>query len=220
MARQVETELVRRAFYYTQTLKGRAQTGHVAGVQFYHKNSMQYKAERNKALCAAAGTGHLEVVQFLVQSGADVKFRMENAQCAVDCAAEAGDADVVNYFTLNGLNPRDATVSLYWALEKGDLKTIQHLVDASADYKSSREFPVLRAVARDYLDVLQYFIHLGAIRNVENGSALKFAARCGHVHIVRYLISRGNVPREQIQSALSEARLWGEKDIVEFLELQ
>lgn len=171
----------------------------VAMVRYLLRLSPHYRpdihADKNKALIDAATKGYREVVQCLVCHGADIHARNNHA---VMTAAANGYLAVVQYLVEQGANVH--------AVDDRD-----HLPDA----------PLLLAVINGHIDVVQYLLTLSGNQrpniHVDDDRALFWAARKGHLNIVRLLMRyNANIYARQC-GALRVAVQYNHVEVVRYL---
>jgi ankyrin repeat protein len=108
------------------------------------------------------------------------------------------------------------------------LEVVTYLMQSGADINAAGgmfNHTILHRAAREgHLDVLQYFISLGARVNVgdRNGwTPLHFAALYGHLSIVQFLVQSGadtNIKDKDGDTALDWARHNNKPEVVEWLQ--
>ncbi|MCL4380293.1 ankyrin repeat domain-containing protein [Candidatus Dependentiae bacterium] len=171
----------------------------VAMVLYLLRLSPRYRpdihADKNKALIDASTKGYREVVQCLVCHGADIHARNNHA---VMTAAANGYLAVVRYLVEQGANVH--------AKDDRD-----HLPDA----------PLLLAVINGHIDVVQYLLALSGNQrpdiHVDDDRALFWAARKGHLNIVRLLMRyNANIYARQC-GALQVAVQYNHAEVVRYL---
>ena len=192
-----------------------AWSGRLAVVQYLVGQGESVSA-KNGALSEAAAHGHLSVVQYLVGQGADVNAK-NNALLAAAAGWKAlpGAAQVVQYLVgqgadVNGRAYNGFTV-LHWAVFRGNLAAVKHLVGAGASVTATDSIAVDGRRSFGY-------------------TALHFAAGVlddhGHVNfpgrfeIITYLVGQGadvNATNAFGWTPLHEAVVRGILDVVKVL---
>lgn len=151
------------------------------------------------ALVASAATGDMLALQRLLD--VDVNF---NAHRAIAAAAAGGHLDVMNKLLQTASNQSNLpessiTLALQSAVDAGNMVTMLPLLQASA---ASTKIDIRKAAAKGHLDVLTYVLRSGASAETKKlipkedenneGTALQWAAKEGHLAVVDLLLARGS----------------------------
>lgn len=125
--------------------------------------------EGGTCLMAAASAGHLHTVDLLISKGANVDQTCTYGRTALFCAASNGHAQIVRNLIDHGAHA--------------------HLFSACSD----RTTPLIKASYRGHTDVVSVLLEHPACdvdaTNAYGETALIAAASCGHLGIVRALLS-------------------------------
>jgi hypothetical protein len=166
---------------------------------------------RRSALTSAAENGHLEIVKYFVEEKKETQ--VSSAFCA---AAGKGDFAIVKYLAdtmKNDLYGKSEVLShMNFALEKaaegGHLEMVKHLVEEGATnfYKSMEG-----AGLNGKWHVVRFFVDQGA----SSGLALHFAAKGGNLELARYLIEERGC--KHVEDALQTAAINDKVEIVKYL---
>ena len=185
------------------------------------------------ALHWASFRGRLAVVEFLVGAGADVNARDEDGDTPRFLAALRDHTDVEDYLESVGaeglgLTPGMARAELarrgkryteeafFDAAKAGNLFVVRLFVAAGMDVDT-------HYFARTGRTVITFFVHGGSTRSPEvinTGTALLYAARRGHLGVVKFLVGAGadvHATNEYDSTALHRAARYGHLSVVEFL---
>ncbi|GMF13583.1 unnamed protein product [Phytophthora lilii] len=210
--------------------------GYVDPVRYMAEQLFADVDTRDKHGCTplmwAARNGHIDAVRYLAKRCTDKNATDEDGNTALIKAAENGHADVVRYLTecnadANVSNSRGDT-ALMKATEEGHLNVVKFLVlhnkvNANAT-NTEGSSSLMRAVQLRKFEVA-YFLARQPSANVNlannNGfTALAYAAKWGHINLVRCLTELGadaNIKDRYGDTALMKAAVNGRLDIVQYL---
>ncbi|KAI1292603.1 ankyrin repeat-containing domain protein [Xylaria venustula] len=151
--------------------------------------------------------GNKEAVEALIKGGADIEGIDELAQTPLGRAAQACDLEMClcllklkadpNYIYNNGRD-FECVSPLWFAAQEGHEAIAKLLLDHGVEtenYNKWNATPLCAAAERGYLAVCKTLINAGAVMNVctsdGGNNVVSFAARNGHLEVLRYLLSQG-----------------------------
>ena len=141
---------------------------------------------------------------------------------AVECAADHGHLEVVQFLLSNGAQISDEARSdaVDMAAYGGHLEVVRFLVSNGAQIsEEDRGRAVKDAAEEGHLEVVQFLLSNGAQISVQDrGQAVAKSAFYGHLEVVQFLLSNGAQISEDYKSyADTMASHGGNKDVIEFL---
>jgi len=156
-----------------------------AGADIENKGGADLTPLMNAALPRQPSAGHFEIVQLLLARGALVtQDLMQNVQLRINILEENAEAGMVN---------PEAVAGWIWFLKFLQLAQIKQLTP-KMEHLSESDAQLLRAADEGNLDDLATAIRAGANVNASDDqdiSALRWAARGGHVKAVKILLEAG-----------------------------
>ncbi|KAI8803577.1 ankyrin repeat-containing domain protein [Cladochytrium replicatum] len=174
-------------------LVGSASNGHIALVKYLHRQGADICSQDHLALRRAAANGHAETCRYLLRHGADLYARDHEATLN---AAAGGHLDLLKEFiSLGGNVFIDSCVSLRHAAVGGHTDVVHYIADLH--YSTfGRAPPGLDSALKDaarggHLVIAKYLVALGADVRVDTDAALKCACVSGNLELVKWLISQG-----------------------------
>ena len=160
---------------------------------------------------AACNFGRLDIVQYLDEFSycRTTQKGREKLGC-LSIAVEHGHLRLVDYLLLTEEPTKDYLIK---TCEKGYLDILKSLLE-----KNNNLFieMLLTACTNNHLHIVEYlsdFLDICA----NNTTAIKYAALCGNVEIVRYLISLGADIKPHYDEIYETAKRYGYSDILELL---
>jgi len=163
--------------------------------------------------------GDLKKMKFLAEDwpkglGFDITVRSD---LALIYACKKGKIELVKYLIFKGADITALKNSpVIWASENGRLNVVKYLVSLGADIKARKNLALKCASAKGHLQTVKYLVSIGADIHAENDEAIVMASSEGWIKVVKYLVQQG--ADTQNGQALSGARIYGKKSVVEYLE--
>ena len=183
-----------------------AKNGHYSIVKLLIDNGANVK--KNHALQSASLKGHISIVKLLIDSGANI-HRM-----AIDDVLQCGQIEVVHLLIEKGADiTANKNQALITALEIGDLFLAKLLINLGANIFAQKNQPIITASENGHLSMVKLLMDMGANIHAQDDRAIILAAKNGYLDIVK-LLKRD----KSYDQAISLAKLFGHKKIVEFLE--
>jgi ankyrin repeat protein len=222
----------------TTALHWAAYTGHVEMTRLLLASGADLKVKTRLGaltpLMMAARNGHTEVIRLLLDAKDEVTATNANGTTPLMLAAAAGKADAVKLLIDRGadVNARDAThgqTALMFAAAMGRLDAVNVLMQRKADPNLATKVSPIITMAERYKAQTQGKGNRGItseggrsdVRAMGGMTALMFAAREGHLDVVRALVAAGadvnKVNESDNLSVLTLAIVNGRLDIARFL---
>jgi ankyrin repeat-rich membrane spanning protein len=182
--------------------------------------------EGETALIVAARQGYRRGVDLLLSNWADVDTQDAEGKTALMYAAENGYVDIVSKLLENGANVRIATPKGETAvrLAPSSRRDVIDLLQKALSKKDSQEELWFRAAKKGYVKTIQALraelLNVDAVDPSYGATALIYAARKGHVDVVKDLIgarAKVDVQDENGETALMKAVRSGYVEIVKDL---
>lgn len=162
------------------------------------------------ALCQAASRGNTQVIKGLLEQGANINGRNEDGNTALIAAILAHQPDTAIFLLETGGADKSVRSSsgkrrppLYHAIDAGDMKTTQYLLDhgASVNERSlvGQNF-FIDVVQSEKLDQIQLLLRYGAdihAREMTGRSIVAWAVTKGNLDLVRILLAHGADPNSR-----------------------
>ena len=177
----MDLNLLKRAFYYGQSLLQNLVRGHLQNVRQLYR----YGARREDCFIIAAREGHMHLLQFFLNAGFNVHAKNE---LALRVAARGGHLQVVEFLLRHGANLHaEGELAFRWAAMNGHLHVVQHLHQCGAQ---NIGLALRWAAANGHLHIIVYLHQFGgADLNAENNVALRLACRGRYSEVIKYLYS-------------------------------
>lgn len=162
------------------------------------------------ALWCAAGAGHLAVVKTLVKAGADVNHATKSNSTPVRAACFDGRLDIVKYLTEHkadiNISNKFNNTCLMIAAFKGHLDIVVFLLEkgANPNEKAYCGTTALHFAAEcGHLEIVSKLLEHGAemTKTINGMTPLTAAAEKIRVEVVKYLVKRPEVTKEEIIDA-------------------
>ena len=159
------------------------------------------------AIHDAARRGDIAAVMQMLDGGTDIEDRDDTSETPLLAAALGGHSRLVVNLLMRGAdakarNDRGMTV-LHAAAFAGDIEAVKWLISAGADPEAAdNKFgvtPFIVAAEEDHLEVVSYFIGLGAkleITERHGYTALSRAGYQGHEEVIALLLKAGAACQE------------------------
>lgn len=107
------------------------------------------------------------------------------------------------------------------ASKHGDVKAVQHLLEAGANPSAKNNLALQLASLNGHTEVVRLLLNQGVDPSVDNNVALRMASRYGHTDIVQLLLDlpleRGVDPSAKNNEALRSATHYGRLEVVQLL---
>ena len=197
---------------YTQTVRD----GCTAAARMIVASMDQGLLESIHPLVISAEHGNLEIVEHLIQSGLSIEdCRPAGNPLLVSALSSAACADhlqMVAFLLAQGANVKESGVeALLCAVYVNNMDMLKLLVDRGAPYWAAHAASFRAAAANGNLPMVRYFLslpELHADRVSHFFSALREAARGGHIAVVMELLARGVRGKSAALIAASRHEQW------------
>jgi DNA-binding transcriptional ArsR family regulator len=165
-----------------------------------------------------AGGIDLEVFRAYLDAGLDAR---ELDDRPLRTAWDSKREDIAGLLIERGADPQTARPNweLCQAIERGDLESVIHWLNAGAAASFDNEWPLFLALERSgSIEIVRLLVERGARPTERFADFLSAAADSGRLEIVRFLVEEQDVcPRAHGAEALAEAARKGALDIMRFL---
>ncbi len=142
-------------------------------------------------------------------------FRNKDPDIFLD-AILAGDINTLQLLNEQGrISRQDIQWGFGQAVFQENLELVQYFVSLGANIRGNDHYAIITASDQGNLELVQYLISLGESPWTRNDSAILTAAGKGHLEVVKYLLSVG----ASAQFALFEASRTNRLEIVQYLIL-
>jgi ankyrin repeat protein len=141
-------------------------------------------------------------------------YEVENEVLLI--AAKDNCFALAKFLVENGMEISDMAMDL--AIQSGSSEIVKLFLEhgATLDVTSNNRY-VADAAANDNLDMVKFFVELGADVDTYKGLALEIACQHNNIDIVKYLVANGANVNINHGKALSAAKRYGHKRIVDYL---
>jgi hypothetical protein len=182
-------------------LVGACGNGHLDLVKWAHANGCGFQPE---CIDAAAETNRKDVIEYLVYI-----VRVPSPRNGLVGAAHMGHCDLMRWCLHRGCGYDTTTIA---SAARGGRVDILELFDEHADLPNNMSYASLRAAMNGHLRLIEWLDEKELWYDIEH--TLQTAAFMGHLHILKYLVSRGCEPSRK---TAMDAVTGGSVDVLKWL---
>ncbi|KAJ9587146.1 hypothetical protein L9F63_019334, partial [Diploptera punctata] len=179
--------------------------GKCAVMKYLVENGADLKAcdnEGNTLLHSAAKHSGIDTIKYLLDSGMNINDTNKKNQTVAHLAVHHEKCEVFKYLVDNGADLRlcdnEGNTLLHSAAKHGSIDTIKYLLDSGMnvnDTNRKMQTAAYLACYHDKCEVFKYLVDNGAdlrLCDDNNGNTLlHYAAMCGSIDIIKYLLDSG-----------------------------
>ncbi|KAK6358149.1 hypothetical protein TWF730_007503 [Orbilia blumenaviensis] len=175
---------------------------------------VDFNAEERKTFELAAAGGYQKAIELLIEMDVDI-----DKNRALNWAACEGYQKLVELLIEKGANvDADEGLTLYGAVQGGDIEMVKLLISLGADINISEGEALAEAARENNIEMVKLLISLGASINMSRGKALAEAVQKGNIEMVKLLKSLGADINISEGRALSRAAWKSDIKMVELLK--